>query len=238
MQGEKRDNENQSERIQIRSFWISNKQTPLVYNYFKNKSFINKGDMVFEIRDALTTGVALNNLVPGLASFIASLGDRLTLEKVISFINLMTDQAGVNQGLSNRDIEEIAKKIQSAMNVDLHPNSSQRGVGSSSKAHTGNTSVSETTDLVQKSGSQSNSINLKVAASVTDQDKAEYSHSLSNIDTKDDNLSVDSEVNESKNEGTGQGTQVDSAASQVAPEKRPLVKRNRQPLNQLGSLSK
>lgn len=238
MQGEINKAERENERIQIRAFWISNKQTPLVYKYFKNKSFANKGDMVFEIRDALATGVMMNNLVPGLASFIGSLGDKLTLEKVMSFITLMTEHSEPSKALSNHEIEEIVNRLHSKLSMDRQTRPALTQVDENLRSGTGNTSSSEGTDSQKELFDDGNSLIPKIAMPVTNTDKADCSHSFSKNDIKSENRTGDSSGFGYRNVESVSGNQIDSASSQDASLKRTIVKRNRQPLNQLGNLSK
>ena len=238
MQGESNNAVKQSERIQIRAFWISNKQTPYVYKYIKNKSFTNKGDMVFEIRDAITTGVVLNNFVPGLANFIGSLGDRLTLDKVISFIDLMTDQTESNKSLSDDEVEDIANRIQKKLFSGAQPNLGEAQAEVCPHNITGSTSGYKTTDLNKEKQCFTNEQNFKVEAFVTNQDKADSSQFLSISDTNSDN-SLDEYLPNDKSEvANKQENQLDSNGSKEAVENGRRVKRNLQPLNQLGNLSK
>lgn len=238
MQGEINKAERENERIQIRAFWISNKQTPLVYKYFKNKSFANKGDMVFEIRDALATGVMLNNLVPGLASFIGSLGDKLTLEKVMSFITLMTEHTEPSKGLSNHEIEEIVNRLHSKLSMDRQTDPALSQDDEHLRRCTGNTSSSEGADSHKESFDGGNSPYPKIAVPVTNTDKADYSHSFSKNDINSENRTSHSSEFGFRNVESVSGNQIDSAPSQDASLKRTIVRRNRQPLNQLGNLSK
>ncbi|MBL5885675.1 hypothetical protein I7V28_19420 [Lelliottia amnigena] len=228
----------QSDRIQIRAFWLSKKQTPYVYKYFKNKRFTNKGDMVFEIRDSITTGIVLNNFVPGLANFIGSLGDRLTLEKVISFINLMTDQKSLDKSMSDDEIEKIASKINLNL-LDSARQSSSEQLGSQYVANeTGITSLTKTTDLKQRMPILSNESSPEVAQPVTNSVKAESSQRLGENNTNPEHLTKETTPEVLNFLDATQETKVDSPNRLDSTEINRRVKRNRKPLNQLGNLSK
>lgn len=102
-------NDKETGRIQIRSFWISEKQTPFVYKHLKKNNSSTRGDQITLIRDAISTGLALNNLVPGLGSFINALGDRLTLDDVKKYISIVNGNEKDN--LSDNITENFTEKF-------------------------------------------------------------------------------------------------------------------------------
>jgi len=228
----------ESDRIQIRAFWLSNKQTPYVYKYFKNKRFANKGDMVYEIRESITTGIVLNNLVPGLANFIGSLGDKLTLEKVISFINLMTDQESLGKSLSDDDIEKIASKINlNLFGSDLHSPAEPRG-SRYDASETGITSMTKTSDLKQSMKFVRNESASEDAQLVTNSVKAESSQNHDENNTNPKHVSKETVPEVLNFVDSTPENQVDSPNQLDSSENNRRVKRNPNPLNQLGNLSK
>ncbi|MGV7963806.1 hypothetical protein QPK13_22905 [Photorhabdus tasmaniensis] len=79
--------EKENDRIQIRSFWISERQVPYVFNFLKKNDSSHRGDQVSLIRSAICTGLVLNNLFPDLSSFINGLNERLTIEDLNRFFN-------------------------------------------------------------------------------------------------------------------------------------------------------
>lgn len=80
-------NKADNDRIQIRSFWISERKAPYVYNFLKKTEISHRGDQLDLIRSAICTGLVLNNLFPDLASFINGLNERLTLADLNRFLN-------------------------------------------------------------------------------------------------------------------------------------------------------
>jgi len=80
-------NKPDNDRIQIRSFWISERKAPYVYNFLKKTETSHRGDQLDLIRSAICTGLVLNNLFPDLASFINGLNERLTLADLNRFLN-------------------------------------------------------------------------------------------------------------------------------------------------------
>ncbi len=60
-------NKADNDRIQIRSFWISERKAPYVYSFLKKTELSHRGDQLDLIRSAISTGLVLNNLFPRLA---------------------------------------------------------------------------------------------------------------------------------------------------------------------------
>lgn len=80
-------NKADNDRIQIRSFWISERKAPYVYSFLKKTELSHRGDQLDLIRSAISTGLVLNNLFPDLANFINGLNERLTLADLNRFLN-------------------------------------------------------------------------------------------------------------------------------------------------------
>lgn len=80
-------NKADNDRIQIRSFWISERKAPYVYSFLKKTELCHRGDQLDLIRSAISTGLVLNNLFPDLANFINGLNERLTLADLNRFLN-------------------------------------------------------------------------------------------------------------------------------------------------------
>ena len=80
-------NKADNDRIQIRSFWISERKAPYVYSLLKKTELFHRGDQLDLIRSAISTGLVLNNLFPDLANFINGLNERLTLADLNRFLN-------------------------------------------------------------------------------------------------------------------------------------------------------
>lgn len=97
----------ENDRIQIRSFWISEKKTPYIYNYLKKNEISHKGDQLDIIRAAISTGIVLNNLFPELANFISGLNERLTLGDLNRFLNGPNYDAGANVAPFKEVLEEV-----------------------------------------------------------------------------------------------------------------------------------
>lgn len=238
MANEVKNSDKESDRIQIRAFWLSNRQTPFVYKYFKNKRFANKGDMVYEIRESITTGIVLNNLVPGLANFIGSLGDKLNLEKIISFINLMTDQKSLDKSLSDEDIEKIASKINLSLFGSVLQSPTEPQVSLYGASETGNTSTTKTTDLKQSMKFVSNDSAPEDAQLVTNSVKAESSQNFDENNTNPKHVTKETVPKVLNFLDATPENQVDSPNRLDSSEKNRRVKRNPNPLNQIGDLSK
>lgn len=80
-------------RLQIRSFWISEKQYPFVYRHLKDFDGPVRGDQIDAVRDALHSGLVLNSLLPNLANFINSHSEEFTKEDLLYFLNFEANKS-------------------------------------------------------------------------------------------------------------------------------------------------